>query len=126
MSSIPVVDWIKALPKARLAGNGVSGLLRLVRGTADEGWFFHRAVLSGFFIQIVVVKYSKENDPFVPVRGARALVCFGVNRDSVTLIDPNRPRSRVIDDPFKVKPRMEGVFLKKGQSLEYLPLHDAV
>lgn len=83
-------------------------------------------MLSGLFIKVVVVKYSEENYPFVPVRGAGALVCFGVNRDSVTPIDPSRPRSGVINNPFKVQPGVEGVFPKKGQSLEYLPLHDAV
>ena len=82
--------------------------------------------LSGLFVQVVVVKYPKQNNTFVPVRGARALVGLGVNGDAVASIDPNGPGGRIIDDPLKVQPGVKGVFLKKGQCFEYLPLNRPV
>ena len=83
-------------------------------------------ILSGLFVQVVVVKYPKKDNTFVPVRGAGALVGLRVNGDAVASIDPNRPGGWIIDDPLKVQPGVKGVFLKKSQGFEYLPLNRPV
>jgi len=82
--------------------------------------------LSWLFIQVVMVKYPKQNNTFVPVRGAGALTGLRVNGDSVSSIDPNGPGGRIIDDPLKVQAGVKGVFLKKSQGFEYLPLNRPV
>jgi len=73
-----------------------------------------------------VVKYPKKDNTFVPVRGAGALVSLRVNGDAVSSVDPNGPGSWIINDSLEVQPGVKGVFLKKGQGLEYLPLNGPV
>ena len=82
--------------------------------------------LSWLFVQVVVVKYPEKYNSSVPVRGAGALVGLRVNGDAVSSIDPNGPSGWIIDDPLKVQPGVKGVFLKKSQGFEYLPLNRLV
>ena len=82
--------------------------------------------LSGFFVQVVVVKYPKKDNTFVPVRAAGALVSLRVNGDAVSSVDPNGPSGWIVDDPLDVQPGVKGVFLKKGQGFEYLPLNGPI
>jgi hypothetical protein len=82
--------------------------------------------LFGLFVQVVVVKYPKKDNSAIPVWRARALVCLRGNGDAVMSIDPNGPSGRVIDDPLEVQPGVKGIFLKKGQGFEYLPLNRPV
>ena len=70
--------------------------------------------LSGLFVQVVVVKYPKKDNTFVPIRGAGALVGLRVNGDAISSIDTNGPGGRIIDDPLKVQSGVKRVFLKKG------------
>ena len=83
-------------------------------------------ILSGLFVQVVVVKYPKKDNTFVPVRGAGALVGLRVNGDAISSIDTNGPGGRIIDDPLKMQSWVNGIFLKEGQGFEYLPLNKPV
>jgi len=63
---------------------------------------YHRMTLSGLFVQVVAVKYPKQNNTFVPVRGAGALMGLRVNGDAISFIDTNGPGGWIINDPLKV------------------------
>ena len=76
--------------------------------------YFHRATLSGLYVQVVVVKNPKKDNSSIPVWCSRALVRLRVNGDAVSSIDPNGPSGWIIDDPLEVQPWVKGVFLKKG------------
>lgn len=73
-----------------------------------------------------MVEYPKQDNTFIPVRGAMGIISLGINRYTISDIYPNGPSGWIIDDPLDVQPRVIRIFLKKGQGFDYLFFEDLV